>query len=87
MIDEVPMALIKVAGAEGIGTVALDNYGRRNALSAALIAEVVEALADLRETVRVVVLRTIIKNPVWSAGHDIQELSPRVRTPSHGTTL
>jgi hypothetical protein len=27
MMDEVPMALIKTAGAEGIGTVALDNYG------------------------------------------------------------
>jgi methylmalonyl-CoA decarboxylase len=75
------MTLIKTASAEGIGIVALDNYGRRNALSAALIAEVVEALADLRETVRVVVLRAIAKNPVWSAGHDIQELSPKGEDP------
>ncbi len=75
------MALIKATVADGIGTVTFDNYTHRNALSTALIAELVKALADLRETARVVVLRASAKNPVWSAGHDIQELSPKGEDP------
>jgi methylmalonyl-CoA decarboxylase len=75
------MALIKATVADGIGTLALDNYTHRNALSAALVAELVKALVDLREPARVVILRAATKNPVWSAGHDLHELSPKGQDP------
>ena len=75
------MALIMTRVADSIGTLAFDNYTHRNALSAALIAEAIEALAGMREAARVVVLRAITKNPVWSAGHDLRELSPKGQDP------
>ena len=81
------MALIKTAVAEGIGTLALDNYTHRNALSAALIAELVKALTELRETARVVVLRVTAKNPVWSAqGTTFTSCRRKARIRSRGTT-
>jgi methylmalonyl-CoA decarboxylase len=70
------MTLISTSLADGIGSLAFDNYAHRNALSAALIAELLPALADMRETARVVILRSAAKNPVWSAGHDLHELAP-----------
>jgi methylmalonyl-CoA decarboxylase len=75
------MALIRTSTADGIGTLAFDNYAHRNALSAALIAELIAALAGMREAARVVVLRSIAKNAVWSAGHDLHELSPKGQDP------
>jgi methylmalonyl-CoA decarboxylase len=75
------MALIRTSTADGIGTLAFDNYAHRNALSAALIAELLAALAGMRDAARVVVLRSIAKNTVWSAGHDLHELSPKGQDP------
>jgi methylmalonyl-CoA decarboxylase len=75
------MALIRTNMADGIGTLAFDNYAHRNALSAALIAELLAALAGMRDAARVVVLRSIAKNTVWSAGHDLHELSPKGQDP------
>jgi methylmalonyl-CoA decarboxylase len=75
------MALIRTSTADGVGTLAFDNYAHRNALSAALIAELIAALAGMREAARVVVLRSIAKSAVWSAGHDIHELSPKGQDP------
>jgi methylmalonyl-CoA decarboxylase len=61
--------------AERIGTIAFDNYAKRNALSRALIAEVLAAFDDFRtQCVHAVVLRSAGSNGVWSAGHDIDEL-------------
>ncbi len=75
------MALIQSSLADGVGTIAFDNYGRRNALSAALIAEAIAALTALRADARVIVLRAASKNKVWSAGHDLAELSPKGQDP------
>jgi len=75
------MALIRTNTADGVGTLAFDNYAHRNALSAALIAELIAALASMRAAARVVVLRSIAKNAVWSAGHDLHELSPKGQDP------
>jgi methylmalonyl-CoA decarboxylase len=75
------MALIRTNTADGVGTLAFDNYAHRNALSAGLIAELIAALAGMREAARVVVLRSIAKNAVWSAGHDLHELSPKGQDP------
>jgi methylmalonyl-CoA decarboxylase len=81
MVAPEAMALIKTSVADGIGTVAFDNYTHRNALSAELVAETIAALGDMRETARAVVLRSAVKNPVWSAGHDLHELSPEGQVP------
>ena len=70
------MVLISSSLADGIGTLAFDNYAHRNALSAALIAELLTSLDGMRQTARVVILRSAAKNPVWSAGHDLHEMAP-----------
>lgn len=75
------MALISTSLADGIGTLAFDNYAHRNALSAALIAELLAALTDMRETAQVVILRSVNRNTVWSAGHDLHELAPAGQDP------
>ncbi len=73
---------IKLERADTVATVRFDNYAKRNALSAGLIAELQAALAEFgKEDVRAVVLRTDKKNPVWSAGHDVQELPRADRDP------
>jgi methylmalonyl-CoA decarboxylase len=69
------MALVRVAFANRIATLTLDHYAKRNALGAALIAEVLEAFELFRvQRVRAVVLRAAGMEKVWSAGHDIDEL-------------
>jgi methylmalonyl-CoA decarboxylase len=75
------MSLIRTSLVDGVGTLAFDNYAHRNALSAAMIGELLAALAEMRETARTVVLRSAAKNPVWSAGHDIHELAPSGQDP------
>ena len=68
------MALIKFARADQIGTITLDHQARRNALSAALVEELLAALDQLRSEVRVAILRAQSDAKVWSAGHDVDEL-------------
>ncbi len=61
--------------ADSIGTITLNQPAKRNALSRALIEEVLAALTEFqRAQVRVVVLRAASDAKVWSAGHDIGEL-------------
>ncbi|MFO0880435.1 MAG: methylmalonyl-CoA decarboxylase [Gemmataceae bacterium] len=60
---------------DNIGTITLDNPAKRNALSRALVEEVIGALGKFKEAgARVVVLRAAADAKVWSAGHDISEL-------------
>ncbi len=61
------MALIQSSLSDGVG--------------AALIAEAIAAFAAMREEASVVVLRAASKNKVWSAGHDLRELSPKGQDP------
>jgi methylmalonyl-CoA decarboxylase len=76
------MPLIRVQVEEEIGFVTFDNDAKRNALSEALVQEVIAALADLgRRQVRVVVLRAHPGAEVWSAGHDVDELPESRRDP------
>ena len=73
------MSLVSVDLRESIGTIAMGHAERRNALSEALIGEIISALEDFdRRKVRVVVLRAAPGVRVWSAGHDVREL-PRTR--------
>jgi methylmalonyl-CoA decarboxylase len=62
-----------------VGTLALDNPPKRNALGAQTVEEILVALGEFEcAGVRAVVLRTAEPVDVWSAGHDIGEL------PVHG---
>ena len=67
---------------ESIGTITLDHERRRNALSHALVEEVIAALRSFQEAkVRVVILRAKPGAKVFSAGHDIDELPESRRDP------
>src|SRR5690242_14706748 len=67
---------------EFIGTITLDHERRRNALSHALVEEVIAALRSFQQAkVRVVILRTKPGAKVFSAGHDIDELPKSRRDP------
>ena len=69
------MALIQMRESDKVGTIAFDNYAKRNALSAALIAESIAALDQFRARgVRAVILRSVANEKVWSAGYDVTEL-------------
>ena len=58
-----------------IGTLTLTQPSKRNALSEALVEELLAALADFQQMgIRVVVIRAARGAPVWSSGHDISEL-------------
>ena len=62
--------LAELAGA--VGTVTLDHERRRNALSHALVEEVIAALQGFRQAkARVVILRAPSGAKVFTAGHDI----------------
>ena len=75
------MAGILVSLVDSIGTVTL-AAPKHNALSAALVGEVTGALAQLKaQQVRALVLCAQPGAPVWSAGHDIEELPTDGRDP------
>ena len=67
--------LILAQLADAIGTITLNQPAKRNALSQALVEELLTALADFqRDSARAVVIRAAADAKVWSAGHDISEL-------------
>lgn len=60
---------------EGIGTLTLNQPAKRNALSHALIEELIAGLTQFQQAgARAVILRAPADAKVWSAGHDIDEL-------------
>ena len=60
---------------ESVGTIILNNPAKRNALSKALIEELINALEGFRKaSARAVVIRAASDAKVWSSGHDISEL-------------
>ena len=66
---------VKTSFEEGIGILTLDHDARRNALSAAMVEELIAAIEDFqRRSARVIILRNNAGAKVWSAGHDISEL-------------
>lgn len=74
-----PSILFDVADAVGTITLAAPKH---NALSAPLVAEVTGALGALKsQRVRVVILCAKPGAPVWSAGHDVDELPTDGRDP------
>lgn len=76
------MALVEVTQADDVGTLTLNDPATRNALSAALVAELVQGLGRLREApVRMVVLRAPKGAKTWSSGHHVRELPTGGRDP------
>lgn len=69
------MALLDARLSDRVGTIAFDREAKRNAFNRAFIDEFVAALARFEaDGARVVILRSAAGGPVWSAGHDIEEL-------------
>lgn len=67
--------MLKVSVDDMVGTLSLDRYDKRNALSEGLVDRLLRALDSFADGgVRVVILRAAGSNPIWSAGHDIDEL-------------
>ena len=76
------MAYVLAEAADAIATVTLDHERRRNALSRALVEELVAALQRFRGArARAVVLRARPGARVFSAGHDVDELPEARRDP------
>ena len=76
------MALVETSEADLVGTICLDYFEKRNALSAALVDAVVDALDRFaRDRMRAVVLRARPGVKIWSAGHDVDELPAGRRDP------
>jgi methylmalonyl-CoA decarboxylase len=67
---------------DSIGTIVLNHPEKRNALSQALIADLLEALTAFRtQSARAIILRAPEGAKVWSAGHDVNELPQSHRDP------
>jgi methylmalonyl-CoA decarboxylase len=63
----------QTAGA--VRTITLNQPAKRNALSQALVEEMIAALGEFQKGgARVVVIRAAADAKVWSAGHDVNEL-------------
>ncbi len=76
------MALILTDFHDSIGTITMNHDRKRNALSRALIHELIEGLNDLvYQGARVIILRAKKGAGVWSAGFDITEFPPSGRDP------
>src|SRR3954470_7008712 len=69
--------LLRVEAEGPVATLTLDRPAQRNALSLALMREIIDALARVREDrdVRVVVLAGA--GPAFCAGHDLSEMTGR----------
>lgn len=69
------MPLVLQTRTDAVGTLTLNQPEKRNALSRALIDELIAGLDSLAAaSVRAVVLRAPAGSRVWSAGHDVKEL-------------
>src|SRR5262245_24290894 len=73
--------LIQTRSADAVGTITMNHPAKRNALSRALVEEIIAALDEFEKSrTRVVVLRAAADVKVWSAGHDVDEL-PQAEDP------
>ena len=76
------MAKVTLEIREGIGILTLNHPEKRNALSEAMVEELIGRLTELQVMkVPVVILRAAEGGKVWSAGHDVLELPRSHRDP------
>ena len=58
-----------------IGIITLNNPPKKNALTSAMLNEIISVLTDFgKQSIRAVIIRAEKGVSVWSAGHDIDEL-------------
>jgi enoyl-CoA hydratase/carnithine racemase len=79
-----PLPALARADADGVATLTLCRPEKRNPLSEALIAALTEELDAIAadKTVRTVIIAA--EGPVFSAGHDLKEMSARRSDPDRG---
>ncbi|WP_237214241.1 enoyl-CoA hydratase [Falsiroseomonas oryziterrae] len=70
--------------ADGIATLTLNRPEARNALSFAMLGALQEALAGISEDARVRVVILAAEGPVFSAGHDLREITAHRADPDGG---
>lgn len=76
------MSRVRISHKDAIGIITLAHPEKRNALSEALVTELIAALAGLeKERTRVIILRAEAGAKVFSAGHDVGELPVGGRDP------
>ena len=76
------MTHVEVSFHDHVGSLTMNDPGKRNALSTPLILERLEGLHRLRDGgALVVVLRAPPGSLTWSAGHDVRELPTVGRDP------
>ncbi len=77
MIETSPYRYVLLTQADGIAVLTLDRADKRNALSLAVMRELITALAQIGADTdnRVVILRGL--GPAFSAGHDLREMLAR----------
>lgn len=76
------MSCVRISHKDAIGIITLAHPEKRNALSEALVTELIAALAGLeKERTRVIILRAEAGAKVFSAGHDVGELPVGGRDP------
>ncbi len=72
------MAVISFELERDIATVTMLDGARRNALTGAMLSELISTFDNLSPEIRVLILRAEDDQPVWCAGFDIHALSPGV---------
>lgn len=76
------MSVVETTTEGAVGTICLDYFEKRNALSQVLVEAILEVLKGFVEAhLRVVVLRARPGVKIWSAGHDVDELPTGRRDP------
>lgn len=76
------MALVITEHSNDVGTITLNHMERRNALSARLVDDLLDAFRVMEQArTRAVILRAPPGAKVWSAGHDVNELPAGGRDP------
>lgn len=76
------MALVLTEHTSRVGTLTLNHQERRNALSSALVKELLDGFDVMEQAkTRAVIIRALPGSKVWSAGHDVKELPAGGRDP------
>jgi len=76
------MSLVLTERHEHVGTITLNCYEKRNALSTELVNSIIDAIQTFTETqARAVIIRAAAGVKIWSAGHDVKELPHEHRDP------
>jgi enoyl-CoA hydratase/carnithine racemase len=76
--------LLQRSERDGIATLRLDRPQARNALSEALIAALSDTLDELAQDGSVKAVMLAANGPVFSAGHDLKEMTARRQDPDRG---